>query len=110
MTIGMRPRTRLPRPRSHHEWVRRTGKTAEKHGCSQLDPVPCGAARQWPPAGAPAIFDTQRMPKGIPGIGPGLHLAPALRYGLIPAILLLLGGYIFWMPLQAIFKIWMTSE
>jgi exosortase D (VPLPA-CTERM-specific) len=60
--------------------------------------------------GVTAIFDAQRMPKGMPGIGPGLHLAPALRYGLIPAIMLLLGGYIFWTPLQAIFKIWMTSE
>jgi exosortase D (VPLPA-CTERM-specific) len=41
---------------------------------------------------------------------PGLQLAPAIRYGLLPAIALLLGGYIFWTPLDAIVKIWTTSE
>jgi exosortase D (VPLPA-CTERM-specific) len=60
--------------------------------------------------GVIAIFDAQRMPQGMPGVGPGLHLAPALRYGLIPAIVLLLGAYIFWTPLQAIVVIWMNSE
>ena len=60
--------------------------------------------------GVSAIFDAQRMPKGMPGIGSGSHLAPAIRYGLIPAILLLLGGYIFWTPLRAITDIWMNSE
>jgi len=60
--------------------------------------------------GVSAIFDAQRMSKGIPGIGPGLHLSPAIRYGLIPAVLLLLGGYIFWTPLGAITTIWMNSE
>ncbi|GAB2174741.1 VPLPA-CTERM-specific exosortase XrtD [Dongia sp. agr-C8] len=46
----------------------------------------------------------------MPGIGPGLQLAPAIRYGLLPAIVLLLGGYIFWSPLSTIVRIWTTSE
>jgi exosortase D (VPLPA-CTERM-specific) len=56
--------------------------------------------------GETTIFDAQRMP----GIGRGLQLAPALRYGLFPAIALLLGGYIFWTPLETITRIWMNSE
>jgi exosortase D (VPLPA-CTERM-specific) len=56
--------------------------------------------------GETIIFDAQRMPQHMPG----LQLAPAIRYGLLPAIALLLGGYIFWTPIQAIVKIWMESE
>src|SRR3954471_20124271 len=50
------------------------------------------------------------MPKGGLGIGPGLQLAPMTRYALIPAVALLLGGYIFWTPLDTITHIWVTSE
>lgn len=46
----------------------------------------------------------------MPGFGPGLQLTPTIRYGLLPAMALLIGGYIFWTPLQVIFGIWMTSE
>jgi exosortase D (VPLPA-CTERM-specific) len=60
--------------------------------------------------GETAIFDAQQMPKGMRGIGPGLQLAPMVRYGLFPAVALLLGGYIFWAPLGAITQIWTTSE
>ena len=60
--------------------------------------------------GATVIFDAQRMSKGMRGIGPGLQLAPMIRYGLFPAIALLLGGYIFWTPLETITRIWTTSE
>jgi exosortase D (VPLPA-CTERM-specific) len=60
--------------------------------------------------GESAIFDAQRISQQMPGVGPGLQLAPAIRYGLFPVIALLLGGYIFWTPLGAIVKIWTTSE
>jgi exosortase D (VPLPA-CTERM-specific) len=43
-------------------------------------------------------------------IGPGLRLAPAIRFVLLPAIVLLLGGYIFWTPLDTIVRIWAASE
>ncbi|MDQ7250225.1 VPLPA-CTERM-specific exosortase XrtD [Dongia sedimenti] len=46
----------------------------------------------------------------MPSIGPGLQLAPVVRYGILPAIALLLGGYIFWTPLKVIVGIWTTSE
>jgi exosortase D (VPLPA-CTERM-specific) len=56
--------------------------------------------------GETTIFDAQRMP----GIGRGLNFAPAIRYGLLPAIALLFGAYIFWTPLETITRIWMNSE
>src|SRR5204862_92702 len=60
--------------------------------------------------GVTAIFDAQRMSKGLGGIGPGLQLAPMIRYGILPVIVLLLGGYIFWTPLETITRIWTASE
>jgi len=52
------------------------------------------------------IFEAQR----IPGSQRSLQLAPRIRRRILAVCALLLGGYVFWTPLQTIFSIWMKSD